>query len=136
MALLKRLIGFTSLLVPLALLSALPGAMGQEEELFLDNPDAYRHKNRPGVTLPHETHMEEFECLDCHHDYDEIGENIFDEDTLEEGNEDLKCASCHDAGAHVDLKSAFHGQCIGCHRDLRKSGEAKAPELCGECHVK
>jgi hypothetical protein len=25
---------------------------------------------------------------------------------------------------------------MGCHRDLRKRGDAAPPELCGECHVK
>ena len=136
MALLKKIFSYTALLIPLAIFIALPCAFGQEEELTLNNPDAYGEKDRPEVIFPHEIHMGEYECLDCHHDYNEIGENVFDEDTLEEGNEDLMCVSCHDSGTDVDLKNAFHRQCIGCHRDLRKAGEATPPELCGECHIK
>jgi hypothetical protein len=80
--------------------------------------------------------MGELDCLDCHHDYDEDGENVLDEDLLEEGSEEILCSSCHDAGTEIDLKKAFHRQCMGCHRDLRKAGTATAPELCGECHIK
>jgi c(7)-type cytochrome triheme protein len=136
MALLKTFFRNTVLLIPLLIVAALPCAYAQEEELTLNNPDSYDAKQRPGVVFPHEIHMGEHECLECHHDYDEIGENVLDEDTLEEGNEDLLCASCHDSGTDVNLKKAYHRQCIGCHRELRRSGEATAPELCGECHQK
>jgi hypothetical protein len=61
---------------------------------------------------------------------------VLDEDLLEEGNEEIYCSSCHDTSTDVDLKKAFHRQCMACHRDLRKAGNAAAPELCGECHVK
>lgn len=136
MLLLKRCFQPSVLLFPLLLLCFPPGVFGQEEELVLDNPDAYVEKHRPPVSFPHELHMGELECLECHHDFDEDGENVLDEDLLEEGNEEIFCASCHDAGTEVDLKEAFHRQCMGCHRDLRKAGEVIAPELCGECHVK
>jgi len=136
MALLKKHFRPPVLLFPLLIFIALTNAFGQEEELVLDNPDAYTEKHRPAVVFPHELHMGEYECLDCHHDYDKDGENVLDEDLLEEGNEEILCSSCHDAGTDVTIKKAFHRQCIGCHRDLRRSGEASPPELCGECHIK
>jgi hypothetical protein len=82
--------------------------------------------------------MDEFDCYDCHHDYDDDGdgENVLDDALLDEGGEELLCSSCHDAGSKTDLKKAFHRQCMGCHRDLRIAGSATAPELCGECHIK
>jgi c(7)-type cytochrome triheme protein len=136
MALLKRHFWPSVLWVPLLIFFALPNAFGQEEELLLDNPDAYVEKHRPAVLFPHELHMGELDCLDCHHDYDEDGENVLDEDLLEEDSEEILCGSCHDAGTDIDLKKAFHRQCMGCHRELRMAGSGAAPELCGECHIK
>jgi hypothetical protein len=55
---------------------------------------------------------------------------------LEEGNPAIRCASCHDLGSRIDLKRAYHFQCMGCHRRMRISRQATGPELCGECHLK
>ena len=136
MALLKKNLWLPILLIPLLFLFLLPDAYAQEEEMELDFPDAFVQQQRPAVVFPHELHMGNLDFLECHHDYDEDGENVLDEDTLEEGNEEIHCDACHDAGADVDLKSAFHKQCMGCHRNYRKAGDATGPELCGECHVK
>ena len=132
MALLKEYIGSAVIMTLLFTFSAPPVTFGQEEELVLDNPDAYVEKHRPEVIFPHDLHMGEFDCLDCHHDYDEDGENVLDEDTLEEGNEDILCTACHD----VCLRELYHKQCMGCHRDFRIAGDATGPELCGECHIR
>ncbi len=134
MALLKKLIWLPTILVPLLILFGLSVSYGQEE-IFLDNPDGYPKKQRSGVVFPHEFHMGEFDCLDCHHDYDN-GENVLDESELEEGNTGLMCISCHDDGSKVDLKQAFHRQCVVCHMQLRKAKQPTGPELCGECHRK
>lgn len=135
MSLLKKIVWLPTILIPILFLTGLPSALGQEEELLLDNTDAYQEKQRPAVTFPHDFHMGDFECLACHHDYED-GENILDEYDLEEGNPDILCSACHDAGSDTDLKKAYHRQCMGCHRQSRMAGTATAPELCGECHIK
>jgi hypothetical protein len=136
MALLKKHFRLVVLWIPLLIFLVLPNAFGQEEEILIDNQDAYIQKHRPAVLFPHELHMGELDCFDCHHDYDEDGDNVLDEDLLDGGGEELLCSSCHDAGTDTDLKKAFHRQCMGCHRDLRITGDGAAPELCGECHIK
>ena len=136
MALLKKHIGPVAVLILLLIFSAPLTAPGQEEDLLEDHPDAYLDKQRPAVNFPHEFHMGEFNCLQCHHDYDEDGKNVLDENLLKEDNKEILCGSCHNAGTDIDLKKAFHHNCIGCHRDSSKSGDPTGPELCGECHVK
>ena len=121
-------------LLPVLILMGLSSAYGQEEELILNNPGAYPKKQRAAVTFPHELHMGEYDCLTCHHKYQD-GENILDEDELEEGNPAIRCATCHNSAARTGLRDAFHRQCIGCHRKLRIAGETTGPELCGECHI-
>ncbi len=83
----------------------------------------------------HELHMEEFDCLSCHHKYED-NENILDEAVLEEGNPDIQCSSCHDRSAKMDLQKAFHSQCMGCHENLKVKGASSGPRLCGECHTR
>ena len=136
MTFLKKFIGPAAGLILIFIFSAPPAAPGQEADLLMDHPDAYVEKQRPAVNFPHESHMGALECLACHHDYDDNGKNVLAENLIKEGNQAILCGSCHDAAADVDLKKAFHRQCMGCHRDLRKSGDPTGPELCGECHVK
>lgn len=137
---------FPAVLMLILLVSSFAGA--QEEMLVIDNSGVYREKQRTAVMFPHDLHVRDFDCLACHHDY-ENGENILDEKTLEEGNVDLFCASCHDEAAGIDLKEAYHRQCMGCHRQFRihrccvvcekvvsLAGSDPGPELCGECHTK
>lgn len=109
--------------------------LGQPEEILLDNADTFDKKQRTAVTFQHESHMEGFECLDCHHQYED-GENVLDEGELEEDAENVTCASCHNGDSEIGLQKAFHRQCMGCHMKLRKAGQSTGPELCGECHPK
>ena len=37
--------------------------------------------------------------------------------------------------ADLDRQKAYHRQCMGCHIDTRKAGDASGPELCGACHL-
>ena len=99
----------------------------------------------------HEDHMDELDCLDCHHVYKD-GENVLDESDLEEGNPDISCCSCHNSTTKIDLEEAFHSSCIPCHNENSKkfwiprkgiqwksfiSNEGQqGPTLCGECHVR
>lgn len=122
-------------MLALTMLCTLSISYGQEAKIVLDNANGYARNQRPAVIFSHELHMDMADCLDCHHDYDD-GENILDEDELEEGNTAIRCATCHDSDSTVDMRRAYHFQCLGCHRQARIDGQAAGPELCGGCHIK
>ena len=108
-------------------------ALAQEEVINL-NGDADTARQRTPVAFSHDLHMGLYECLDCHHRY-ENGENVLDEDELVEDSPEISCAGCHDDKASIDRQRAFHRQCMGCHIEVRKAGEASGPEMCGACHL-
>ena len=112
--------------------------------VFFSSANAGKHeqtfanRQRPPVNFlneMHDLHMETYECLDCHHRY-ENGENVLDESELEEGNQDIRCAACHHSEAKTRTREAFHNQCIGCHEKLNDREGGSLPILCGECHVR
>ena len=104
----------------------------QESEFFINNLSAYKNKSRAAVYFTHENHMETIECLDCHHDF-QNGENVLDEDALEEdGN--ARCIACHSESASIELKTAYHRQCMACHRLLNKQDDSRLPITCQDCH--
>ncbi len=108
--------------------------LAQPDKIVLNNKDAFKVKERPSVDFPHGLHMEgDLECTDCHHQYKD-GKNILDEDTLEQGNQGIKCASCHANDSKYNLREAFHMQCMGCHGKLKNEGKKTGPRLCGQCH--
>ncbi len=104
-------------------------AFADMEEVLLSGK-----KSRGPVTFEHESHMGEYECLDCHHVI-ENGENVLDEADLEEGDPGLLCGSCHNDTSRIKKREAFHYQCIGCHDSLKAEQGQTGPTLCGECHV-
>jgi hypothetical protein len=104
----------------------------QDAEIYIENTGSYPSKSRPAVYFSHETHMEENECLDCHHDYKD-GKNILDEDDLDEDGA-AGCAQCHAKDAPIELKNAYHRQCMGCHRRINKQEVAILPITCEDCH--
>ena len=124
-----------SILAPLLVLLSVAVAYAQESEIILKSPDESRTPSRPAVTFPHEEHMDQLDCLECHHQYKD-GVNVLDEDDLEEGNADQLCSACHTDESRINLRRAFHRLCIGCHRKLRLEGKPTGPGLCGECHIK
>ncbi len=70
----------------------------------------------PQIRFNHKAHIEEYntECIDCHH----------------KGSM-KKCSACHtrkDMDAVINLKSAYHQQCQGCHR------QTSGPKGCYRCH--
>ena len=105
----------------------------QDEDILL-NTGENTAVQRTAVPFPHDLHMGIYDCLDCHHEYKD-GENVLDENTLEEGNPDIRCAACHNEQADLDRQKAYHRQCIECHIDARKAGQASGPEMCGTCHL-
>lgn len=131
-----------AVLICLPLLGMPSSSLGQDSEMEIKCPKMHAHACRKVVVFPHEEHMDMLECLDCHHDY-QNGENVLDEDDLEEGNPDIQCASCHSpklncfsSSSKLSLRHAFHQQCVGCHRKARLNREVSGPEFCGECHKK
>ena len=108
-------------------------AFAQEEIINL-NADPEAARQRTPVAFSHELHMGLYECLDCHHKF-ENGANVLDEDDLVEDSPEVSCGSCHDDKASIDRQRAYHRQCMGCHIEVRKAGEASGPEMCGACHL-
>ncbi len=101
---------------------------------FSDNIELGGENSRGPVMFPHEFHMGEFDCLDCHHDMQE-GENILDEYDLEEDNPDILCGTCHNPKEKIERMEAFHYQCMGCHNKYKMTNNPAGPSMCGECHL-
>ena len=109
----RWLIVFASLFV-LALAGT---AIAQEK-----GPDKIEFKapKKGKVAFDHAKHkaVEGVSCKKCHH-------------KTEDGKTPEKCGKCHGAEAKVKSKKAFHNQCKGCHKDMKKG-----PTKCKECHEK
>ncbi len=101
---------------------------------FSDNIELGGEDTRGSVMFPHEVHMGEFDCLDCHHDMQE-GENVLDEYDLEEDNPDILCGACHNPKEKIERMEAFHYQCVGCHNNYKMTSDPTGPTMCGECHT-
>jgi len=116
----------------------LPGANGllaQPDNLSLNHTEIFKKRARPPVAFPHLRHMEaEISCKDCHHQY-ENGKNVLDESTLQEGNPEIKCSTCHGARSRIHLQRAFHYQCLSCHKKNERERKKTGPRFCGECHL-
>lgn len=112
--------------------------MSQDEIITLEHKDVFVELKRPSVEFPHLKHEEalgENDCGACHHIYDE-GKGAL---VYSEGDEQ-ECGACHGLkkeGKKLALREAFHKNCTGCHRQMKKSGAEKSgPSTCGECHQK
>ncbi len=87
---------------------------------FADNgPAKIKFEAKMGaVTFDHAAHQAQFkDCKTCHHKGVEAG----------------ACRTCHLAkkGDAPKAKDAFHKQCKGCHKKMKKG-----PTKCKQCHVK
>ena len=94
------------------------------------------HKKGP-VNLSHKKHAVDYKiaCTECHHVF-EGGKNVY-----KEGDPVQKCSECHDAvkseGNVKKLMLAFHGNCQGCLKDLKKADKSTGPTTkCNDCHAK
>ena len=67
------------------------------------------------VTFSHKLHTSLASCQDCHHT----------------GLGTPKCNTCHKEGAAMDAKTAYHKNCIDCHKE-KEAG----PVGCMDCHKK
>ena len=104
----------------------------QDADIYIKNPASDHSESRPAVYFSHEDHMDSYDCLDCHHDY-RNGKNVLDEDDLEDGK-GADCASCHTKDASIDLETAYHRLCMGCHRRVNKQEGDTLPITCQDCH--
>lgn len=108
----------------------------QQEEITLEDKEVFGKPQRPAVEFNHAKHYEEYpECMECHHIYEySDGEK---ENTW--AGEEQKCSDCHKQVKEekkLDLRTAFHENCTGCHQKMRKEGEKTGPVTCGECHIR
>ena len=83
-------------------------------------------ESAPGkVLFAHRSHAD-IQCTACHHTSPGIRIK-------------RSCRSCHTPTSRMPRNSrdAFHGQCIGCHLDLKKAGRPTGPaKLCSQCHAR
>jgi hypothetical protein len=127
------------------------GLSGASEQKAPDNitikATLWKDHTKSPVEFSHKKHAEDYggKCAECHHVYKD-GKN-----TWKEGDKVQKCQECHneptvtgekklpEAQQKLNLKLAFHGNCQGCHRDLKKKDKAKygkIPTTCIQCHPK
>ena len=125
----------------------LSGAAQEVPDHFVIKAKLWKDHTKSGVEFSHKKHAEEYgaKCADCHHVI-ENGKNVW-----KEGDKVQKCMECHneptikgekqlpDAQQKLNLKLAFHNNCQGCHKDLKKKDKAKygkIPTTCIQCHPK
>ncbi len=101
---------------------------------FSDDIELGGEDIRGPVMFPHEFHMGEIDCMECHHDM-QGGENVLNEHDLEDDNPDILCGACHNPKEKIERMEAFHYQCIGCHNNYKMTAEPTGPTMCGECHI-
>ncbi len=100
-----------------------------QDDVTMVDDSALQKKMRPQVPFIHDEHNEAAgieDCITCHHVYED-GNRLEDE-----SSEDSECSECHgpeDGKYPMDLVTAYHALCQGCHLE-----QQAGPILCGECH--
>jgi Class III cytochrome C family len=132
----RRSIVVSFLMVFLILFVGVYGSGAQEATMVLRNKEVFQKLQRPPVTFSHDKHSQLYpDCIQCHHDYeykDGKKENLW-------GGEGQPCSECHKldkVDKKLPLRTAFHENCMNCHRQLEKEGKKSGPATCGECHVR
>lgn len=147
----KRLLSVLALAVFVStavLLSMSTAAEEQEVPKVIEIQDKLWSEHTKGpVKFSHEKHSEEYKvkCKECHHVYED-GKNVW-----KKGDKVQKCSECHNeptikgekklpkAKQKLNLKLAFHNNCQGCHKKLKRKDRAKykdIPTTCIKCHEK
>ena len=106
-------------------------------------PSIWPTLTKSAVVFNHKKHSQDYKiaCTQCHHVYKD-GQN-----TWKEGDPVEKCEKCHTEATvqgeaklppdqkKLNLKLAFHNNCINCHKKLKaENPESKAPTTCAGCH--
>jgi hypothetical protein len=129
-------------LFAISVVSAL-SVMAQPEEDVLELKSSIIEEHaRPIVQFSHYAHLDDYgiACNECHHVFKD-GENVWEDDDPVQ-----KCQECHTdpttknelrlPAKKLNLKYAFHKNCIGCHRSYNKENNIEAaPVTCQSCHV-
>ena len=129
-------------------LLGLSGAAEQKAPEVIDiQAKLWSEHTKGPVNFDHKKHQEEYKikCDQCHHVYKD-GKN-----TWKEGDKVQKCEECHNEPTikgekklpedkqKLNLKIAFHENCQGCHKEMKKKDKAKyakIPTTCIKCHTK
>lgn len=116
------------------------GAPG--DDLVIKAPAGMKTKEKDGkpgelqkaVPFPHSKHAAA-ECKTCHHTIKAAGDPI--KLCTDSGCHDSLEAKGKDNAKDIKLvENAFHGQCIECHKNLKKENKPTGPSACGKCHTK
>lgn len=114
-------------------------------DIIMLEPELWDALTRPAVKFPHKAHAttHNIACTECHHIYED-GKNVWNK-----GMPVAKCETCHNEPTvrrekqlppeeqKKNLKLAFHDNCRGCHREVKKeNSETTAPMSCNQCHEK
>jgi len=146
----KRLLTVLAVVVLMGsfVLLGFSGAAEQKAAQVMTTQDSlWKDHTKVPVTFTHKKHATEYggKCTDCHHVFKD-GKNVF-----KEGDEVKKCHDCHNEPTikgekklppdkqKLNLKLAFHNNCQGCHKELKKKDKAKygkIPTTCIQCHPK
>lgn len=135
----------------LAVMVVLGGAMAvmaQQQKVpstITLKPPIWEKLTKGPVVFNHEKHAKDYQiaCTECHHRY-ENGKNVW-----KEGDKVQPCWECHTeqtirgekklpaAQQKLNLKLAFHNNCIDCHKLVKKqNAEVDSPITCIGCHGK
>jgi hypothetical protein len=88
-------------------------------------PESAGPMERPPVEFDHARHtsaLEEEDCETCH--------------SLSDKGLDPVLKAATELADRQLLIDAYHGSCMGCHRDRADRGLTRGPVTCGECHVR
>lgn len=132
-----------SLVLAVVLACGVQWVRAQEDEFVIES-SIYQH-TMPLVYFNHLAHMDDYgyDCTDCHHVY-KGGENVWSDPD----SDPVKCEECHNEPTtknekrlplpkqKLNLKLAYHGNCIGCHRTYNHENNVQAaPITCKGCHT-
>ncbi len=133
-----------------AALAALFVCVGAMAVVAADAPDTitikpgiWKEPTKTPVKFEHKKHAEDYKvaCTECHHVFQD-GKNVW-----KQGDPVKKCEECHTEATiqgekklppdqkKLNLKLAFHDNCISCHKKLKKDKpDTTAPVVCAGCH--
>ena len=129
----KLIIVIILLAVPLvAALAVGDEPAGDEGEIIVLKSAEFGSHQWPAVRFDHTLHEEKIDCMVCHHDFQEFGNQDYGDGS--------KCSTCHKeegtAKTPINLRTAFHQNCKGCHTRWLEWGRDTGPITCGNCHIR
>lgn len=120
----RKLISILAAIMFFGSLFVLQGVFGQADTVTIEYPEHHATDKYQGAPFNHKKHADTLkDCKVCHH-------------TWKEGEKVKKCVECHTKDSKLTAKNAFHKNCRGCHRKLKKEGKPTGPTACTKCHPK